>query len=87
MSKTIRAKIVKIGNSHGIRIPHVLLEQAGLYQVVEMRVERDSLIIHSVREARQGWGAQFAEMAKNQDDILLDQASTTHWDDEEWEWE
>lgn len=87
MSKTIRAKIIKIGNSHGIRIPRVLMEQAGLYQVVEMRVEGDSLIIHSVREAREGWGAQFAEMAKNRDDILLDQVSASQWDEAEWEWE
>ena len=30
MNMTIRGKVVKIGNSRGIRIPRTLLEQAGL---------------------------------------------------------
>lgn len=86
MQKTIRSKVIKIGNSHGIRIPRVLLEQAGLYGEVEMRVEEGSLIIHSLHEPRQGWGGQFTVMAAQGDDQLLDQAPASAWDDEEWEW-
>jgi SpoVT / AbrB like domain. len=73
MTRTIRSKIVKIGNSRGIRIPRVLLEQAGLTGEVEMTVEDDKLIIHSVHSPRQGWENQFAAMAENGDDRLLDE--------------
>ena len=84
MGLMIRAKVVKIGNSRGIRIPRTLLEQAGLTDEVEMVVEGDKLIIHSVRLPRQGWDAQFAAMAAHEDDQLLDSASATPWDEEEW---
>ena len=47
MSMTIRSKVVKIGNSRGIRIPRSLLEQAGLTDDVEMTVEDNKLIVHS----------------------------------------
>jgi hypothetical protein len=73
MTRTIRSKIVEIGNSRGIRIPRVLLEQAGLTGEVEMTVEDDKLIIHSVHSPRQGWENQFAAMAENGDDRLLDE--------------
>ena len=86
MNMTIRGKVVKIGNSRGIRIPRTLLEQAGLTDEVEMVVEGNKLIIHSARLPRQGWDAQFASMAEQNDDQLLDQMTPTQWDEEEWTW-
>jgi antitoxin MazE len=86
MGLMIRAKVVKIGNSRGIRIPRTLLEQAGLTDEVEMVVEGDKLIIHSARIPRQGWDAQFAAMAAQRDDQLLDPVPATQWDEEEWTW-
>jgi antitoxin MazE len=86
MSMNIQSKIIKIGNSRGIRIPRALLEQAGLTDEVEMRVEGNQLIIHARRNPRQGWEALFAAMAKNTDDQLLDEPLPTQWDQEEWVW-
>ena len=86
MNTTIRSKIVKIGNSRGIRIPRILLEQAGLSDEVEMIVKDDKLIIQSVRQPRQGWQAQFAVMAEHGDDRLLDRLTPTRWDDQDWTW-
>jgi antitoxin MazE len=80
MNMSIRSKVVKIGNSRGIRIPRTLLEQAGLTDEVEMVVEGDKLIIHSARLPRQGWEAQFAAMTEQNDDRLLDPMTPTHWD-------
>ena len=48
MNMAVRAKVVKIGNSRGIRIPRTLLEQAGLTDEVEMVVEGNQLTIHNV---------------------------------------
>lgn len=86
MDMTVRSKVVKIGNSRGIRIPRALLEQAGLTDEVEMTLEGNNLIIHPAHTPRQGWGAQFAAMAERGDDQLLDEATATQWDENEWEW-
>jgi len=86
MSASIRTRIVKIGNSRGVRIPRTLLEQAGLGNDVEMVVQGDKLIIQSARRPRQGWASQFASMAETGDDRLLDETLATSWDQEEWDW-
>ncbi len=82
----IKTKIIKIGNSQGICIPYTLLEQTGLTDEVEIRVEGDQLIIQSRRSPRQDWEALFSAMAKNADDRLLDEPLPTRWDEEEWSW-
>jgi antitoxin MazE len=86
MSMPVRSKVVKIGNSRGIRIPRTLLEQAGLVNEVEMEVDGDKLIIHSARKPREGWDAQFTMMAQQGDDHLLDEALPTQWDEKDWTW-
>ncbi len=86
MNMMIRSKVVKIGNSRGIRIPRTVLEQAGLTDEVEMTVEGNKLIIQAFRQPRHDWEIQFAEMAKQGDDQLLDEPLPTQWDEEEWTW-
>ena len=71
MGNTVRSKVVKIGNSRGIRIPRALLEQAGLDNEVEMTFEGDKLIIHSPHHPRQGWEEHFKIMSEQGDDHLL----------------
>jgi antitoxin MazE len=84
----MKTRIVRIGNSQGIRIPGPLLEQTGLRGEVEISVRKDALIIRPVRRPREGWAAAFQEMARRGDDVLLDDAasSLSSWDDDEWEW-
>jgi len=86
MNMTIRSKVIKIGNSRGIRIPQALLEQVGLTGNVEMTIEGNKLIINPLRLSRQGWGAQFTAMAEHGDDQLLDQTPATQWEEDEWTW-
>jgi antitoxin MazE len=86
MGTAIRTRIVKIGNSQGIRIPKLLLEQSGLATHVEVEVEGDHLVIRTAPHKRIGWDAAFAAMGENRDDSLLDDTSTTDWDEAEWEW-
>ncbi len=83
---TIRSKVVKIGNSRGIRIPRAILEQAGLTDEVEMKVDGKQLIIQAAYHPRQGWEERFTGMAVQGDDPLLDETSSTRWDEEEWTW-
>lgn len=88
MAAGSRTRIIKIGNSQGIRIPKLLLEQAGLGDEVELEAGDAQLVIRPASRARQGWDDQFRAMGERGDDRVLDGgvASTTVWDDEEWEW-
>lgn len=88
MSNTITTKLVKIGNSQGIRIPKVLLEQVGLTEEVQVEVENDRLILRAATKPRQGWDEAFQRMASLGDDQLLDGETIhqTQWDEREWEW-
>ncbi len=86
MTMMVRSKVVKIGNSRGIRIPRTMLEQAGLTDQVEMSIEGNRLIVRSAHRPRVGWKACFAEMAERGDDPLLDDNVPTQWDDNEWSW-
>ena len=86
MGNAIRTRIVKIGNSQGIRIPKPLLEQSGIEAEVEIEVEGDRLILRKAKRSRFGWDEAFAIMAERKDDVLLDDVSTTNWEQTEWEW-
>ncbi|WP_009630427.1 AbrB/MazE/SpoVT family DNA-binding domain-containing protein [Synechocystis sp. PCC 7509] len=85
MGASIRTRIVKIGNSQGVRIPKLLLEQSGIHTEVEIEVQGDFLTIRTA-SPRTGWEEAFAAMANKQDDVLLDEVNTTDWDRVEWEW-
>jgi len=84
----MKTRIVRIGNSRGIRIPKPLIEQAGLGDEVEISVKDGSLIIKPARKARAGWATAFKEMAKRGDDALVDEGAPplSRWDEDEWEW-
>jgi antitoxin MazE len=85
--KTVnRTRLVKIGNSQGIRIPKVLIDQLGLGPEIELIVEKDHLEIHRSANPREGWAEQFQKMAELGDDKLLDPETPTKFDEEEWEW-
>ncbi|MEA3352180.1 MAG: AbrB/MazE/SpoVT family DNA-binding domain-containing protein [Chloroflexota bacterium] len=84
---TVNTKIVKIGNSQGIRIPKLLLEQTQLGKNVELLVEDGALVIRPARKPRQNWSESFAQMAARGDDNLLNADVIEHeWDDQGWKW-
>lgn len=81
-----KARIVRIGNSRGLRIQKRLLEQARLTEEVQLELRNDEIVIRSVRGTRAGWDAEFQAMAAAGEDCLLDPETPTAWDREEWEW-
>jgi antitoxin MazE len=85
---SVKLRIIKIGNSRGIRIPKILIDQAKLGDEIEVAVQGDKLVIRSLRLPRQGWEKQFADMASRKDDRLLDSEgdNISSWDKDEWEW-
>ncbi|HEX7999621.1 MAG TPA: AbrB/MazE/SpoVT family DNA-binding domain-containing protein [Pyrinomonadaceae bacterium] len=85
----MRTRIVKIGNSQGIRIPKLLLERSNLAEEVELEAQDDRIIIRSTRQPRQDWQQAFRLMAERGDDKLLDKNSLptqAQWDEDEWQW-
>jgi antitoxin MazE len=84
----MRTKIVRIGNSRGIRIPKPLIAQAGIQDEVEISLEENRLVITPADHPRSAWAEAFRAMASRGDDSLLDNvgAMGTIWDEEEWEW-
>jgi len=84
----MRTRIVKIGNSQGVRIPKLLLERSNLAEEVELEAEDDRIIIRSTKQPRQDWERAFRAMAERGDDSLLDRnaSSQTQWEEDEWRW-
>jgi antitoxin MazE len=84
----VKTKIVRIGNSRGIRIPKPLIAQAGIQDEVEISLEKNRLVITPANHPRADWEEEFRAMAARGDDTLLDGAGSTgvEWDEEEWEW-
>ena len=84
---TTRSKIVRIGNSQGLRLAKSILELSGISGEVEIEALDGKIIIHSVSETRQSWDAAFAEMASTEDDTLLyPSTEVSEWDESEWDW-
>ena len=74
----MKARIVKIGNSRGIRLPKPLVEQAGLGEEVVIEVQGNRLIITPAVRPRTVWAAAFQKMAGRGDDALLDKDCRLH---------
>ncbi|OFX13702.1 MAG: MazE family transcriptional regulator [Armatimonadetes bacterium RBG_16_58_9] len=86
MGNVTRTRLIRIGNSRGIRIPKAFIEQLDLESAVELVVQKDHLEIRSGKKPRVGWGEQFQAMAERGDDKLIDEVTATAWDEGEWEW-
>lgn len=87
LESTVRSRIVRIGNSHGIRIPKPLLEEARLKDAVDITVENGALVVRPVRKVREGWAEAARLMHERGDDVLLDGWDfPNEFDDNDWVW-
>jgi len=82
----MKAQIIRIGNSHGIRIPKVLLEETRLAGQVELEVCEDGLMIRNAQKPRENWDAIFRSIADNDDDVPLEGSARTEFEKKEWQW-
>ena len=81
-----KTRIVRIGNSRGIRIPKTLLDQADLPDEVELHAEPGRLVVQAVRHARSGWATAAKRMRARDEDHLLDEPTSTKFDRQDWKW-
>lgn len=86
MGSVLKTQIIPIGNSRGVRIPKVWLEQLDLGPDVEMALQADQIVIRPARRARAGWREQFRALAGSGAEPRLEAPTPTAWDETEWEW-
>jgi len=82
----MKARIVRIGNSKGVRLPKPLLAEAGLSDEVEIRARDGAIVISRRRAPREGWRDAARRAHEQGDDRLLDEPVATRFDDEDWKW-
>jgi antitoxin MazE len=83
----VRTRIIKIGNSQGVRIPKLLIAQARLGEEVELEVQEGGIIVLPDKRPRHGWEEQFVAMAERGDDRLLDEELFgLEADEDDWQW-
>ena len=72
----MKARLIRIGNSKGVRLPKALLE-----------AEPNQIVIRSAHVPREGWDSAFALMAQRGDDAMDEDAgSLPSFDETEWQW-
>jgi antitoxin MazE len=81
-----KTRIVRIGNSQGIRVPKALLDQAQLPEEVELHAQPGRLVVRGVRRPRTGWAEAARMMRERGHDRLLDEPTKTKFDQKEWTW-
>ena len=59
MNTTVQSKLIKIGNSRGVRLPFELIEKAGLNDELELIARDGEILIANRRQPRQGWAEAF----------------------------
>jgi antitoxin MazE len=83
---TATTRIVRIGNSRGIRVPKLLLDQADLPDEVELRAEPGRLVVRAAKRTREGWADAARTMRERGDDAPLDSGTPTRFDRTDWTW-
>lgn len=85
----MRAKLVRIGNSRGVRLPKPILEASGLTDEIDIAVEAGRVVLTpATRKPREGWAKEAQRMVANGDDVDPFEGATglDSWDEEGWTW-
>ena len=83
----MKATLLKIGNSHGVRLPKSVIEQCGFKREIAMSVEDGAVVLRPKRKPREGWEEAFdkADMS-GQDEAIWPDGMANKFDDTEWQW-
>lgn len=82
----MKTRLVQIGNSKGIRLPKTVIQEAQLHEEVELQAEPGRIVIRSAKRPREGWAEAARLMRQRDEDRLIDEATPTRFDREEWKW-
>lgn len=85
----MRSKLVRMGNSRGVRLPKPILEASGLTEEIEIEVEKGRIVLlPAKRKPREGWAEAARRMvaAGDDEDAWAGATGLNSWDDEGWTW-
>lgn len=82
----MKARLVRIGNSRGVRLPKPLIDQAGLTDDVELQLRGNTIVIVAQKRPRSGWAEAARALHAAGGDQLLDAPAPTKFDEAEWQW-
>jgi antitoxin MazE len=82
----MKTRLVQIGNSKGIRLPKTVIAEAQLHDEVELHAEPGRIVIRSAKRPREGWADAARLMRERGEDRLIDESTSTRFDDKEWKW-
>jgi antitoxin MazE len=81
----MKAQIIRIGNSQGIRIPKTMIEDGKLSGEVELELHEDGLLIRSLQKPRANWDTAFKSASESDDDQAVGETRTA-FENKEWQW-
>ena len=85
-SASLQVAVRAIGNSKGVVIPKIILEQSGIGEIVEMSVDGEKIILSRPKKTvRESWAqdAQSLAMA-GEDELVLGEFGNE--EDKDWVW-
>ncbi len=82
----MKTRLVRMGNSRGVRLPKPLIQQAGLSEEVELELRGNTIVIAAYPAPRRGWAEAARKLRAEGGDQLLDPPTPTRFDETEWQW-
>jgi antitoxin MazE len=85
-SAPLQVAIRAIGNSKGVVIPKIILEQSGIREIVEMSVDGEKIVLSKPKNTvREHWARDAQSLAKTGEDKLL-LGDLANEEDGDWAW-
>lgn len=82
----LQVAVRAIGNSKGVVIPKIILEQSGIQEIVEMSVEGEKIVLSKPKNrVREHWSKDAENLAKAGEDTLL-LGDFVNEEDGDWVW-
>lgn len=82
----MKTQIIQIGNSQGVRIPKVLLEESKISGDVDLELHEDGILIRNTQKPRKNWDTVFKKLAENGDDDSTVFDASSRFEKKEWQW-
>lgn len=69
----MQTKIVRIGNSKGLRLSKTILDKYNIHEFVELVLKDEFIELRPIKKSRSGWSEKFRKMNElGDDDLLID---------------
>ncbi len=82
----MKSRLVRMGNSRGVRLPKPVIDQAGLTEEVDLELRGNTILIAARPARRRGWAEAARKLRAEGGDRLLDSPIPTQFDENEWHW-